>query len=155
MTVNNIDMKREYLEQVIGILKEEVPGLRWIDADEGQLDFYTEDRPPVAWPCCLVELSMPDTRDISAMGTAPQRCTLRAVLTVAFNDCASLNARTPKSVREVAMKRFELLEKVKEAVHGRWFDNFQQPYMRRSCVPKRREDGLKVYEMVFEAAVVE
>ena len=53
-------MKREYLNQVIETLKEEVPALRWIDADEGQLDFYTDDRPPVAFPCCLVELSMTD-----------------------------------------------------------------------------------------------
>lgn len=52
------------------------------------------------------------------MGTVPQRCTLRAVLTIAFNDCASLNIHTPKSVRETALKRFELLEKIKQSVHG-------------------------------------
>lgn len=148
-------MKKEYLSDLLDLLKNEVPELRWTDADEGQLDFYTDDRPPVAWPCCLVELSMPDTRDLSAMGGVPQRCTLRAVLTVAFNDCASLNTRTPKHVRETALKRFDLLEKIRQAVHGRWFDNFQQPYMRRSCVPQKREDGLKVYEMVFEAAVID
>lgn len=148
-------MKKKYLSDLLDLLKNEVPELRWTDADEGQLDFYTDDRPPVAWPCCLVELSMPDTRDLSAMGGVPQRCTLRAVLTVAFNDCASLNTRTPKHVRETALKRFDLLEKIRQAVHGRWFDYFQQPYMRRSCVPQKREDGLKVYEMVFEAAVID
>ena len=148
-------MKKKYLSDLLDLLKNEVPELRWTDADEGQLDFYTDDRPPVAWPCCLVELSMPDTRDLSAMGGVPQRCTLRAVLTVAFNDCASLNTRTPKHVRDTALRRFDLLEKIRQAVHGRWFDYFQQPYMRRSCVPQKREDGLKVYEMVFEAAVID
>lgn len=148
-------MKKEYLNNLLDLLKTEVPELRWTDADEGQLDYYTDERPPVAWPCCLVEFSMPDTHDLSPMGSVPQRCTLRAVLTIAFNDCASLNTRTPKSVRETALKRFELLEKIKQTVHGRWFDRFQQPYMRRSCVPQKREDGLKVYEMVFEAVVIE
>ncbi|WP_288731650.1 hypothetical protein [uncultured Phocaeicola sp.] len=148
-------MKEEYLSDLLDLLNAEVPELRWTDADEGQLDFYTDERPPVAWPCCLVELSMPDTRDLSSMGDAPQRCTLRAVLTVAFNDCAGLNTRTPKSVREVALKRFDLLEKIKKTVHGKWFNNFQQPYLRRSCVPQKREDGLKVYEMTFDAAVID
>lgn len=148
-------MKKEYMSDLLELLETEVPELRWIDADEGQLDYYTDERPPVAWPCCLVEFSMPDTRDLSSMGTVPQRCTLRAVLTIAFNDCASLNTRTPKSVRDTALKRFDLLEKIKQTIHGRWLDHFQQPYMRRSCVPLKREDGLKVYEMTFEAAVIE
>lgn len=104
-------MKKEYLSDLLELLETEVPELRWIDADEGQLDYYTDERPPVAWPCCLVELSMPDTRDLSSMGTVPQRCTLRTVLTIAFNDCASLNTHTPGSVRETALKRFDLLEK--------------------------------------------
>ena len=87
-------MKKEYLKDVLDTLEHEVPALRWIDANEGQLDFYTDERPPVAFPCCLVDLAMPDVRRLSAMGTTPSRCTLRATLQVAFNDCASLNART-------------------------------------------------------------
>ena len=148
-------MKKEYLIDLLELLEAEVTELRWIDADEGQLDYYTDERPPVAWPCCLIDISMPDTRDLTSMGIVPQRCPLRAVLTIAFNDCASLNTRTPESVREMALKRFDLLEKIKQIIHGKWFEHFQQPYMRRSCVPLKREDGLKVYEMVFEAAVIE
>lgn len=148
-------MKREYLNQVIETLKEEVPALRWIDADEGQLDFYTDDRPPVAFPCCLVELSMPDTNTLSANHPVTQRCTLRAVLQVAFDDCASLNTRTPKPVRETAMRRFDLLEDIKKALNGRWFDRFVRPYIHTGCLPRKREDGLKMYEMSFEAVVLE
>lgn len=147
-------MKQEYLEDVLAALAE-VKSLRWVDAQEGQLDYYTEDRPPVAWPCCLVEVAVTAARNLSAMAVGPQRCTLTCTLQIAFNDCASLNSRTPGQVRDVALRRFDVLQEVKDALHGRWFDHFQQPYSRTSCVPERREDGLKVYRMTFEAAVVD
>lgn len=41
-------MKKEYLIDLLELLEAEVPELRWIDADEGQLDYYTDERPPVA-----------------------------------------------------------------------------------------------------------
>ena len=148
-------MNKEYLKDVLDTLEHEVPALRWIDANEGQLDFYTDERPPVAFPCCLVDLAMPDVRRLSAMGTTPSRCTLRATLQVAFNDCASLNARTPARVRDVAFRRFDMLEDIRRALDGRWFDHFQQPWTRVSSTPRRREDGLKLYEMTFEATVIE
>ncbi|HJC94112.1 MAG TPA: hypothetical protein H9752_07940 [Candidatus Phocaeicola excrementigallinarum] len=148
-------MRKEYLSQMLDTLQKEVPSLRWIDADEGQLDFYTDDRPPVAFPCCLVDFAMPEARNLSVMGTVAQRCTLRAVLQVAFHDNASLNTKTPKPVRETAMKRFDVLESITAALNGRFFDGFMQPYTRVSCMPRKRDDGLKMYELVFEAAVVE
>ena len=147
-------MKKEYLEGVLGALKE-VSALRWIDADEGQLDFYTDERPPVAFPCCLADVGMPESRPLSAMGAVPARCKLRAVLLVAFNDCASLGTAVPTCVRDVALRRFDVLEAVRRALDGRWFDRFQQPWTRVSCMPRRREDGIKLYEMVFEATVIE
>lgn len=147
-------MKKEYLNDVLEALKE-AKDLRWIDADEGQLDFYTRERPPVAWPCCLVDLSMPDARSLTAAAPDPQRCTLRATLRIAFNDCASLNMATPTPVRLTAMKRYDVLQEVKDCLHGKWFSGFQQPYTRISCTPEPREDGIKVFQMVFEAVVLE
>lgn len=36
-------MKKEYLINLFELLETEVPELRWIDADEGQLDYYTDE----------------------------------------------------------------------------------------------------------------
>ena len=146
-------MKREYLNEVFGLL-DKVSDIKWTDADEGQLDYYTQERPPVGFPCCLVELSMPDTKILSSMSPV-QRSQLRLTLTIAFHDCATLNTKAPKMVRETAMKRYDILEKIKAAVNGQWFEGFQQPWLRRSCIPVKREDGLKVFEMIFEAAVID
>ena len=58
-------MKKEILKTVMERIREKVPELRWVDADEGQLDFQ-DSRPPVAFPCCLVELSYPGAENMSA-----------------------------------------------------------------------------------------
>lgn len=149
-------MKREYLNDVLDALKT-VSALRWIDADEGQLDYYNDgERPPVAFPCCLVELGIPGVQPLSELGAeGPCRCILRATLQVAFDDCATLEARTPTSVREVAFRRFDLLEEVRRALDGRWLEGALQPWTRTSCMPRKRDDGLKLYEMVFEAGIIE
>ena len=42
-------MKKEILKAVMDRIRQEVPALRWVDADEGQLDF-SDSRPPVAFP---------------------------------------------------------------------------------------------------------
>ena len=51
-------MKKEIMKAVMDRIRQEIPALRWIDADEGQLDFQ-DSRPPVAFPCCLIELYYP------------------------------------------------------------------------------------------------
>lgn len=147
-------MNRNYLEGLLTRLSQEVPELKWIDADEGQLDFY-DVRPPVAFPCCLVDMSIPESNDLSANNPKIQNCRIRATLTVAFDDCASLNTKTPLPVRETAMKRMDLLQAVHDVLQGWWNDRFQKPYSRRSCKPEKRNDGLKVYEVVYEATALD
>ena len=41
-----------------------VTAIRWIDADEGQLQ--ASERPPVAFPCCLIEMAYTSCTQLSA-----------------------------------------------------------------------------------------
>ena len=75
-------------------IREKVPELRWVDADEGQLDFQ-DSRPPVAFPCCLVELSYPGAENMSAAHPGMQRVHVSLELKIGFNDCASFNVNKP------------------------------------------------------------
>ena len=50
-------MEKELFIALCDQLKNKVPELRWIDSDQGQLN--VSERPPVAFPCCLVEMSYP------------------------------------------------------------------------------------------------
>ena len=44
-------MDKEFFIAICDHLEKEVPELRWIDAEEGQLN--NGERPAVAFPCCL------------------------------------------------------------------------------------------------------
>ncbi len=94
-------------------LKTEVPGLRWIDAEEGQLN--TGERPAVAFPCCLIDISYPSCE--THMG-GRQKINAQIQLRVAFQAGGSTNAAAPKLVREHALSCMDTLDKIHEACNG-------------------------------------
>ncbi len=143
-------MKKEIMQAVLTRIRQQVPQLRWIDADEGQLDF-AESRPPVAFPCCLVELYYPDAENVAANRPAIQRVEAAVTLKIAFNDCASFNVNKPTQVQEVAFSRLDLLEDIHRALQGFRPENCPKSWRRKSCRPQKRPDGLKVYEAVYTA----
>lgn len=147
-------MKKEILKAVMDRILQEVPALRWIDADEGQLDF-AESRPPVAFPCCLVELSYPDADNMAGNVPVVQRIESAVVLKIAFNDCASFNANKPVQVRDVAFSRLDVLEEAHKALQGFRMDNCVKSFRRKSCRPQKRPDGLKVYEVMYVAEFID
>lgn len=147
-------MKKEIMKAVMDRIRQEVPALRWIDADEGQLDF-SDSRPPVAFPCCLVELAYPDTDNMAAAHPSVQRIEVSVTLKIGFNDCASFNVNKPVQVQEVAFSRLDLLEEVHKALQGLRLPNCAKSFRRRSCRPQKRPDGLKVYEAVYSAEFID
>lgn len=110
-------MKKEILKTVMKRIREKVPELRWVDADEGQLDFQ-DSRPPVAFPCCLVELSYPGAENMSAAHPGMQRVQVSLELKIGFNDCASFNVNKPLQVQETAFARLDMVEALHRAVQG-------------------------------------
>lgn len=94
-------MKKEILKTVMERIREKVPELRWVDADEGQLDFQ-DSRPPVAFPCCLVELSYPGAENMSAASSGMQRVQVSLELKIGFNDCGLVQCEQATAGAETA-----------------------------------------------------
>lgn len=147
-------MKKEILKTVMERIREKVPELRWVDADEGQLDFQ-DSRPPVAFPCCLVELSYPGAENMSAAHPGMQRVQISLELKIGFNDCASFNVNKPQQVRETAFARLDMVEALHRAVQGFKMENCAKSFRRERCRPQKRPDGLKVYEAVYVADFID
>lgn len=147
-------MKKEILKAVMDRIRQEIPALRWIDADEGQLDF-AESRPPVAFPCCLVELYYPDADNMTGNVPVVQRIEAGIALKVAFNDCASFNVNKPIQVQDVAFARLDVLEDIHRALQGFRLENCVKSFRRKSCRPQKRPDGLKVYEAMYTAEFID
>lgn len=143
-------MKKEIMKAVMDRIRREVPALRWIDADEGQLDF-SDSRPPVAFPCCLVELHYPDAENLAGNHPTTQRVEVAVSLKIGFNDCASFNVNKPVQVQDTAFARLDLLEDVHKALQGFRMENCVKSFRRKNCRPQKRPDGLKIYEAMYVA----
>ena len=143
-------MNKEVFMAVCDRLRQEVPELRWIDAEMNQLS--VAPRPPVAFPCCLVDMRYLQCQTHTA---GVQRVRAQFALRVAFQGCGSSSAEAPESVRVRALQHLDILEKIHQALQ--WWNNERtiNPLQRLSVIPERRTDGLKVYLMTYETTFAE
>lgn len=142
-------MEKQIFMAVCDRLKQ-VDALRWIDADEGQLQ--AAERPPVSFPCCLVEMAYPSCEQLSS---TDQRVSVRFRLTLAFDDIAPTNNHVPTAVRDKALRRLDVLQQVHETLQ--WWDNDRMfmPMRRVSVSPVRHAQGMKVYEATYETGYLD
>jgi hypothetical protein len=80
---------------IIAHLQTNMPTLRYIAQDLGQIDFY-EDTPPVSWPCLLMDIGDASFSDAShGMQLAEASVTLRLAHTTHCK-CASWGLSTTR-----------------------------------------------------------
>jgi len=123
--------------------------LKWIDADEGQLDYY--DNPPVTFPCALVDIDMPSCDDINSES---QQCKVRITIRLAFLPTGQSNTAVPVLVQTNALKRYETIKKIYQALQG-YGDSEMSELSRVSQMNEKRNDDLKVVQQVWETSFEE
>lgn len=138
-------MNKELFIALQDRLKEQVPALRWVDAEMGQLNVVP--RPPVAFPCCLVDMRYLQCRSLTA---GAQRVAAQFTLRVAFQGCGATSSEAPAPVRDRALEHLDVLERIHTALQWWNFGRRINPMQRASVVPERRSDGLRVYAMVYD-----
>lgn len=137
-------MNKEIYESIADRIGSEVSALRWIDLDNGQ--FESPDRPSVAFPACLIDMAYPLCED---QGETVQNVTCQVTLRVAFLlSGPTSNANT--QVRGESLSIFQVLEDIHAALQN-WDTDQLGSFSRRSVTPERRNDGIKVYRMVYQS----
>lgn len=130
---------------VMDRLKTQVPALRWIDLDTGQLDTAEADRPAVAFPCALVAISITRSSDITDL---IQDCEARVTVRLAFNQPMRTNSVAPSKVIETAMNPYDTIADVYAALQG-WGNASFDPLTRISQDKENSRSGLFVYRLEF------
>ena len=145
-------MNKQLFIALCDLLEAQVPEIRWIDADEGQLNIPNGQRPAVAFPCVLIDMSYPETEALNA-GTEKIRAQFS--LRIAFEGFGQTSSAAPEVVRERALQRLDTLEKIHRTVQ--WWNCGRKinPMRRLRVATERRQDGLKVYNMVYETAFID
>jgi len=141
-------MKDIYLKTVARL--KTVPALRWIDADDGQLEFF-EERPAVAFPCALIDVEYPECEDESETA---QMVTARITIRLAFEPAGATNSKVPELIQAAALKRYEAVTACYAALQG-WSDSEVSSFSRKSQTTEKRDDNLRVIVQVWETTFEE
>lgn len=144
-------MNKQLFIALCNLLESQVPEVRWIDADEGQLN-TSNQRPPVAFPCVLIDMSYPQTE---AMNATAEKIRVQFSLRIAFEGYGQTSSVAPEPVRERALERLDILEKIHRSLQWWNCDRQINPLRRQRVTTERRQDGLKVYNMTYESAFID
>jgi len=129
---------------------QDVTELKWVDFDFGQLDAY-DLRPPVQFPCALIDIELPETRD---QGPGAQFCRCTVTIRIAFEQPGQTHNKAPQHIREKALVIYTVLKNVHACMHGHQPPGFSK-ILRRGMATERRQDPLKVFSIRFETSFVE
>ncbi len=130
---------------LIAKLITDVPELRYIDQDLGQLENY-EMRPAVAWPCGLIDIEeFKYTDQLNFLAQVAEGIISIRLGMVKYTDSNNL---TPANIRENALQYYEIEHKVYKALHG-WNPTGFGKLLRRASGTERREDDIRVRIVKF------
>lgn len=133
------------LFELITQLLSEIPELKWIDFDTGQL---MEEKPSVAYPCALVEIDLPRCENLDSVN---QRVYANFTVRLTFKALGETNSKAPIPQRSLALQYFDVVGKVERKLHGYRSEHFY-PFSRTSLRNENIRRGLKVVSLTFATA---
>lgn len=132
---------------VMNRLKELVPEINWIDFDLGQLEAFDGVRPPVEWPCLLIDFN--NTEFDPRQGY--QDGNVNMLLRLAFDQYQHTDSEMPQPVLEQALTQFEIEHKVHQALQA-WAAGglLVNPLIRLNAASeKRSDDNFRVRRLAY------
>lgn len=134
-------------------LKEAVPELKWIDMDNGQLD-YDEYRAAVDFPAALIAVEYLQCDDIGLTGG--QKCTVQLSILLVTKIFDGTNFDAPQEVRQRAMEAFVLMNTVQESLQSWQPENKSLAKLSRiNAYKEKRNDGLMVISINYKTNYID
>lgn len=127
----------------------EVPEIRYMDQDFGQLEILDElGRPPVSWPCLLFDFT---GTNYDQLLQQVQTGNLQLQVRLGFAPYSASNSLAPTDVKKKALQYYELENKVYVALQGWDAGGLCQPFTRTADGTERREDTYRVRVLTFSS----
>ena len=128
-------------------IKTAVPAVNYIDQDVGQLS--GKGRPPVQWPCVLIDF---DNFRFKDLGEQVQTAQGTVVLRLGFAPHSPSNAATPEPYRQQAIGYYDVEWDLHRALHG-WSPGADHGSLgRKSALTQVRTDAYRVRELRYKIA---
>lgn len=100
---------------ILNHIKTTVPEIKFIEHDLGQLDDYSNGRPPVAFPCVLIDFN---NWAFENLGDNAQRAEGDVIIKLGYARQALTNSTTPDNWREAALEYHDIEWKLNKFLHG-------------------------------------
>ena len=124
-----------------------VPSIKYIDQDLGQLK--TASRPPVAWPCVLIDF---EDFSFENMGNNVQTASGVVALRLGFSPYSNSSQATPTTYLQQAISYYDLEWALHKAIQG-WAPGTDYGHMVRiSATTQKRSDSYRVRELRYSLA---
>lgn len=131
---------------------QEIAGLKYVDEDWGQLDYYSPN-PPVKWPCVLIDIANASFSDVGKdRSKTPQNRQMGdevLSLTVADMRLTNSSGRAPLLQKNNARSIWAIMEDIHVKLHGWSATPMSGKFMRRSRQRIRRDDGIQEYRLMY------
>jgi hypothetical protein len=135
----------DILQDVKTRLIAEVPALKYVDEDWGQLDYYYPN-PPVQWPCALIDAT---SANWSNTGKLQQLGLIQVKIRVGDLKLTNSSGKAPAGQKTAAFAIFTTLKNIYKALHGFTNSDAYSALIRISNNRIKRDDGVRIYEVVF------
>lgn len=126
-----------------------VDELRWIDLEAGQLEMPLQSY-PVQFPCALIDFPSTEYQDETHRNQQGIMTIQLRIGIDLYEDLHMIEGATA-SDRGTAIKRLHLITKIHAAVQG-FETDYSTPLTRSSIQAERRDDGIKVFILVYGCA---
>lgn len=142
---------KQVIKNIQNKLKE-VPGVKYIDEDSGQLDYYSPNM-PVMWPCVLIDLDQitySDTgRNRRKQPPLRQQATGQVVITVANLKLTNSSGKATATQQQTALQIWDIIQGVHSALQGFRPTEYTGALIRETHNRVKRDDGIQEYRITY------
>lgn len=134
----------------------EIPQLKYIDENWGQLDYYSPNM-PVQYPCTLIDVQQVQYsnigKDLTKIPLQRQIAQVQIKITIANMRLTNTSLQAPRRQKEDAWSIWTLIEMIHQKIHGFSPLPNASPLIRTSQNRTLRDDGIQEYEVYYSCEV--
>jgi hypothetical protein len=143
--MSEINFFGELFEDLCTRIETEIPAIKWIDQNFGQLDNYTYDL-ETDFPAVLIDFS---TTIYSDLMQYTQMADITVEVRLIYSPFASASSNPPMDLNEEAVQCYLLEQRLYETLQG-WHNDFSLPFTRIGAESeKEKYEGLRIRILNF------
>lgn len=142
---------KQLLTDILTRIKTEIPQIKYVDEDWGQLDFYANN-PPVQFPAVVIDcINVSYTNE----GRLVQLGDVQVRIRIADQKLSNSSGMAPATQRDNAFAIYDLLATLHSKIHG-WPTNKSYSRLIRVSLKRLvRQDGMRIHELMYTTRMVD